>query len=253
MANTNDSLIIAKHCSVPRNDVAPDMDEIDRVNSAASETETYYNGGVSDQSLKVWFERFFQNTWEHTTISPSRETSASPTEPMPDGKLCSRCALCCDGTLFSSVPVSDDERDRLGDGANFRLRGDRVMMQLKCSCLDRGSHCQVYVNRPKACRIFRCDLLNRADGSELSLSDSEYIVSEAKRLQLASIEAFARAMPSAFVDTNFISAVDARNHYAEGRGKGVQVNEHLRRNAWLQYDAFKDYIRANFLQDFSSD
>jgi Fe-S-cluster containining protein len=253
MAMTVSTSMTVTCFAAPLDETVQKIDELERANAAASETETYYNGGVSDQSLKFWYGRVFEKIWESTAIALQNGNSEEPAKPVTGGNLCSSCALCCDGTLFSSVPVSGDERDRLGDDPGLFVRGVEVRLRMKCSCLDQENRCKIYETRPKICRNYRCDLLKRTECSELSFSESEHIVREAKRLQLASIEAFARAMPIEFINAHFISAVDARNHYAAGRGKGVQVNEHLRKNAWLLYGAFKDYIRANFRQDFNPD
>lgn len=80
--------------------------------------------------------------------------------------LCMQCGLCCDGTFFGSVVIADDESDRLRrvglpvvgeDGA-------RTMRQ-PCSAL-RDCLCDVYAERPKACRTYECDLrVSVLDGS----------------------------------------------------------------------------------------
>jgi hypothetical protein len=75
-------------------------------------------------------------------------------------RVCMRCALCCDGTLFGSVVVADAERERLGRVGLRVVQTDRgATLEQPCSAL-RGTHCGVYAERPSACARYAC-LLRR--------------------------------------------------------------------------------------------
>lgn len=74
--------------------------------------------------------------------------------------LCTRCGLCCDGSLLADVELSG-----AAEVARVRLLGlrvdddsDEALMLLPCSGL-KGTRCTVYAHRPKVCRSFECGLL----------------------------------------------------------------------------------------------
>lgn len=97
-------------------------------------------------------------------------------------KLCSACGLCCDGSLFTFVPVSPSEALRLeGKLALFtRKSGDQALRQ-PCGALE-GTCCRVYAERPLACRDFVCTLWKAFDGGEARLDEALKIVAEAHAL-----------------------------------------------------------------------
>lgn len=105
--------------------------------------------------------------------------------------LCSGCGLCCDGSLFTFVPVSPSEAERLaGKLALFtRKAGDQALSQ-PCGALE-GTCCRVYEGRPLACRDFVCTLWKAVDEGEARLPEAQAIVARAHAL----ISALAAAAP----------------------------------------------------------
>jgi uncharacterized protein len=78
--------------------------------------------------------------------------------------LCTRCGLCCDGTLFGDVELSGPaEAGRLGAlGLDVDSDdADAELLALPCGAL-RGTRCNVYSHRPRCCRTFECRLLQEA-------------------------------------------------------------------------------------------
>ncbi len=74
-------------------------------------------------------------------------------------ELCLACGLCCDGSLFGRVPLAPEE---VGVARKNRLRvlaNDRAMEQPCAALRDRA--CDVYAERPSACRAFECRLYAR--------------------------------------------------------------------------------------------
>ena len=75
--------------------------------------------------------------------------------------LCTRCGLCCDGTLFADVElVGQAEIARLeimGMEVENEDRNTGLLSQ-PCAAL-RGTRCGIYAHRPKCCRVFECHLL----------------------------------------------------------------------------------------------
>ncbi len=78
--------------------------------------------------------------------------------------LCTRCGLCCDGTLLGDVELTGP-----AEAARLELLGldvdtddaDTELLALPCAGL-RGTRCSVYTQRPRCCRTFECRLLQDA-------------------------------------------------------------------------------------------
>lgn len=103
--------------------------------------------------------------------------------------LCQRCGLCCDGNLFSSLPVRRSEVEamqRLSLPVVERADGTPGIEQ-RCAALD-GRCCTVYADRPEACRRYRCYLLTAAAEGEVSVEEALAVVDEA-HAQIRAVEA----------------------------------------------------------------
>jgi uncharacterized protein len=96
-------------------------------------------------------------------------------------RLCRACGLCCDGTLFTRVPIGPRE---LVPEASLAVvtndRGARHFPQRCAALSDTG--CQVYSQRPLACRRYECPLLGAVRGGEVSLEEGLGIVEKARAL-----------------------------------------------------------------------
>ena len=84
--------------------------------------------------------------------------------PLLTDTLCTKCGLCCDGTLFADVElVGQAEVARLeimGMDVENESRNTGLLSQ-PCAAL-RGTRCGIYAHRPKCCRVFQCNLLQNA-------------------------------------------------------------------------------------------
>lgn len=98
--------------------------------------------------------------------------------------LCLSCGLCCDGTLFSNVPLEAGEAARL-KGRVSLVRGGGTMKQ-PCRALE-GVSCRVYEERPQTCRKFRCLALQQLEAGEVSEGDAQAFIAEvfARRRRVA--------------------------------------------------------------------
>ena len=75
--------------------------------------------------------------------------------------LCTRCGLCCDGTLLGDVELTGP-----AEAARLELLGldvdtddaDTELLSLPCAALC-GTRCGIYLQRPQSCRTFECRLL----------------------------------------------------------------------------------------------
>jgi len=81
--------------------------------------------------------------------------------------LCTRCGLCCGGSLFADVELSGAEAARL-EFAGLEIEDDSLLLQ-PCAALHRRK-CSIYSVRPKCCRTFECLLLQQAKRGEISIA-----------------------------------------------------------------------------------
>jgi len=106
------------------------------------------------------------------------ETSGVTPTRMTDGSdLCTTCGLCCDGTLFDTVPLTEAEAAAFAP-APGQAGSNRAAQP--CRFL-QGTCCGIYNDRFKACRRFRCELLKKLDAGGISLGEASALVVEAKR------------------------------------------------------------------------
>ncbi|MBL9103336.1 MAG: YkgJ family cysteine cluster protein [Myxococcales bacterium] len=95
--------------------------------------------------------------------------------------LCRRCGLCCDGALFTSVPLADGEIEPARrHGLVVVTRGDGTAgVRQRCAALRGDEGCAVYEVRPGCCRRYRCMLLRALDEGEVSPTEALAVVEEA--------------------------------------------------------------------------
>jgi hypothetical protein len=82
-------------------------------------------------------------------------------KPSPTDALCTRCALCCDGSLFADVelagPAESAGLEVMGLEIEENDAGGGLLVQ-PCGAL-QGKWCGIYAHRPECCRTFECRLL----------------------------------------------------------------------------------------------
>ena len=90
----------------------------------------------------------------------------SPRAVSPDltDALCTRCGLCCDGSLFADVELAGRAEATRLEVLGLEVEDDgerRALLIQPCRALD-GTRCRVYAHRPKCCLSFECRLLQEA-------------------------------------------------------------------------------------------
>jgi len=119
--------------------------------------------------------------------------------------LCQHCGLCCDGTLFTSVPLKPTEVEPLRQRSLpviSRADGSPGLAQ-RCAALE-GRCCTVYAERPEACRRYHCHLFTALSEGEVSLEESLQVVDEAHaRLRAVDTGSAAREQVEAYLDRHF--------------------------------------------------
>jgi Fe-S-cluster containining protein len=96
--------------------------------------------------------------------------------------LCTRCGLCCDGTLFGDVELTGR-----AEAGRLEVLGldvdeddaDTELLALPCAGL-RGTRCRVYAHRPQCCRTFECRLLQDTRRGAVSEAQALTRIAEAR-------------------------------------------------------------------------
>src|SRR2546421_8471618 len=89
---------------------------------------------------------------------PKQVAKPSTTSPSLTDIMCTRCGLCCDGSLFADVELAGaDESSALETlGLDVDDAGDDnegALLLLPCGAL-KGKRCSIYPHRPDCCRTF---------------------------------------------------------------------------------------------------
>jgi len=75
--------------------------------------------------------------------------------------LCTRCGLCCDGSLFADVELGGRAEATRLEAMGLEIEdeeGSRPLLLQPCAAL-QGKRCGIYAHRPGCCRTFECRLL----------------------------------------------------------------------------------------------
>jgi len=114
-----------------------------------------------------------------------------PASDAPDiiAKLCLKCGLCCDGTIFADVELRDDAETARLKAAGLQSRRKRTgsaprpsCISQPCAALGTDCHCAVYEDRPAHCREFECLLFGEVANGTIRPANAQRIVSRARRL-----------------------------------------------------------------------
>ena len=100
--------------------------------------------------------------------------------------LCTRCGLCCDGTLFADVELTGP-----AEAVRLELMGLEVeendtaagVLSQPCAAL-KGTRCGIYAHRPRCCRTFECQLLQEAQRGTVTVERAlEHIAEALQRIR----------------------------------------------------------------------
>ena len=95
--------------------------------------------------------------------------------------LCTRCGLCCDGTLFADVELAGRSEAARLEALGLEIEDDDTPSPLlvqPCAAL-RGTKCAIYEHRPGCCRTFECRLLQDARRGAVSVDSALVTIEEA--------------------------------------------------------------------------
>jgi len=102
-------------------------------------------------------------------------------KPSLTDTLCTRCGLCCDGSLFADVEMaSTDEASALeamGLDIEDDDEADGGLLLQPCGALN-GKRCSIYPHRPDCCRMFECRLLREVKRGAVDVDRAKEKIAE---------------------------------------------------------------------------
>ena len=122
--------------------------------------------------------------------------SHRPTMPrLLTDTLCTKCGLCCDGTLFADVELVGE-----AEAARLEIMGMEVeneekdlgLLSQPCAAL-RGTRCGIYAHRPNCCRVFECHLLQTAQRGAVTVERAMDQIADARE-QIRHVRALLRRL-----------------------------------------------------------
>lgn len=99
----------------------------------------------------------------------------------PGSALCTSCGLCCTGALHQAAVLDEDEVAPARTIGLPVLNRAKLSFSLPCPKLE-GTCCTIYEDRPRVCKRYRCNLLERLEDGRVSLADAMRIAQTAKPL-----------------------------------------------------------------------
>ncbi|MDX1721297.1 MAG: YkgJ family cysteine cluster protein [Salegentibacter mishustinae] len=98
--------------------------------------------------------------------------------------ICLSCGLCCDGTLIGFVQLESEELSPVRKLMKIEQTGENGMFFLPCNELGCNG-CNIYSQRPKACRNFECGVLKSVEKKELTFDKATEVIDIVKQKKIA--------------------------------------------------------------------
>jgi Fe-S-cluster containining protein len=101
---------------------------------------------------------------------------------LPD-TLCTRCGLCCDGSLFADVELAGRAEATGLEVMGLEIEDDEAngaLLLQPCLAL-QGKRCSIYAHRPQCCRTFECHLLQDVRRGTVGVERAEEQIAEARK------------------------------------------------------------------------
>ncbi len=157
--------------------------------------------------------------------------------------LCTRCGLCCDGTLFAEVELAGRGEATQLEAMGLDIDSDGTeSLPLPCAAL-RGTRCSVYAHRPGTCRTFECALLKDVRAGEVTVAHAGELISEARE-RLAHVRALLAELGQR------ASRLPLRERIAEALARDPSpdtATQQRRDELGTAMEAVEDSIRLTFL------
>jgi uncharacterized protein len=104
-------------------------------------------------------------------------------KPSLTDSLCTRCGLCCDGSLFADVELAGRAEATRLEVMGLEIEDDDTdgsLLLQPCRSL-QGTRCGIYAHRPECCRTFECRLLQDARRSPAGVARAEKAIAKARK------------------------------------------------------------------------
>jgi uncharacterized protein len=100
-------------------------------------------------------------------------------QPSLTDTLCTRCGLCCDGSLFADVELAGPAEAAGLEAMGLEIEDDDGGLLVQpCTAL-RGKRCGIYAHRPECCRTFECRLLQEVRRGTVDVERAGELIAEA--------------------------------------------------------------------------
>lgn len=154
--------------------------------------------------------------------------------------LCLSCGLCCDGTLFSLVPIRDcDDITVLQASVQLLPDGQSGFEQPCRAYSNRG--CRIYADRPTNCRKFHCKLLDELRERKIALPEAREKIKRVFAFRNDFRETLRRLDPASL-------ATPLPALWAKWNGDGLAFRQ-KHGAALMQLAALNWYLQRNFRKD----
>ncbi len=98
----------------------------------------------------------------------------------PAQDLCNTCGLCCDGTLFKTVTLKQNERVKALKAVSAKFTTKNKERHFLQPCVaHKNLICNVYNERPESCIMYKCKLLKQCLSNEIPMEKALKTVEEA--------------------------------------------------------------------------
>jgi hypothetical protein len=105
----------------------------------------------------------------------------------PGNALCISCGMCCDGTLYQSAYMENEQDRSLARSLGMEeMHAEGGRLRFRQPCPNFKTCCTVYDSqKPSVCGNFRCELLKKLDKNQISLDEALMKVQQGRALQAA--------------------------------------------------------------------
>ena len=164
--------------------------------------------------------------------------------------LCTRCGLCCDGTLLADVELAGraevSRLEVLGLDVEDDDGAGRAVLALPCRAL-QGRRCSIYPHRPECCRTFECKLLQEVGRGIVGIERAQEIIADALS-RIARVEALMAALG------HHEERLPLRERCAEVLARSEEIardpaSRHTRAELEAEMASLDRLLRRSFLSD----
>ncbi|MXO90362.1 YkgJ family cysteine cluster protein [Pontixanthobacter aquaemixtae] len=111
-------------------------------------------------------------------------TADKPVTSQELSDICLSCGMCCEGTLYSHIPLKPEEIAK-AEGRGWKIdeigNGETGFLS-PCHALS-GACCTIYGDRPSVCGAYSCRVLRRVKNGRIAVEEGQSIIAKATSLR----------------------------------------------------------------------